>query len=330
MSKFLLQYGPLFIILCMLLRATDVVFRSITLTAISPLEMITLEHFIASIVLSIFFLPFFSSFFTQHTSLKELFQGLKSLNAYELFCVLFISCGASVGGILCFTSAFQYINPSIVILLQKLQPIVSISLSYLLLKERLPPKFWLWSVVAIGSGYILGFGFSCPDFSLSSANFKGILYALLAMSLWGSGTVFGKKLVNKLHPGVVTRLRYFLGFSFAFIILLGTRFPFSSSTAAPSATPFAIVSHVELIPNIAYMALIPGLSALILFYYGLQKTSASISSILELAFPLFSVALAWLILGKPLNFQQLIAGTVLLFAVIMISQLKSKESTKES
>ncbi len=295
-SNTIFKYGPLLIVLCMFLRATDVVFRSSTLSKIDPLELITLEHLIACIVL----LRWIPSF-----------RRILTFSAFEIFCVLFISCGSSVGGILFFTSAFQYINPSVVILLQKLQPIVTIFLSYMILKERFPAKFWFWAAIGVGAGYVLGFGLSLPEVSFASQNFRGVIFALIAMTLWGSGTVFGKKLVAKLDPGTVTRYRYFLGLFFALVLLFSLR----------SVGSLGILTHPEALTNIVYMALVPGFLALALYYKGLQKTSASIASILELAFPLFAVLFTWLFLKKPLSSHQLLAGAVLLLSVVMISRI---------
>ena len=159
-----IMFGPLFIVLCMFLRGTDILFRKITLSGITPLELITLEHLIACIAL----LPLLPNF-----------RILKKLSAYDLFCLAFVSFGASVLGILCFTTAFNYINPAIVILLQKLQPVVTIFLSVLILKETIHKGFYLWATIAILSGYILSFGFTLPALSFQSLQFKGIFFALL-------------------------------------------------------------------------------------------------------------------------------------------------------
>ena len=51
-------------------------------------------------------------------------------------------------GTLAFTEAFYLSNPTVVILLQKLQPLIAVTLAYVLLKEKITPRFFLW----LGSG----------------------------------------------------------------------------------------------------------------------------------------------------------------------------------
>jgi drug/metabolite transporter (DMT)-like permease len=48
---------------------------------------------------------------------------------------------------------------TIVVLLQKLQPVFAITLATFLLKEKLRPGFFIWATIAIVDGYFLTFGF---------------------------------------------------------------------------------------------------------------------------------------------------------------------------
>lgn len=293
--------GPGLVVFCMLLRATDVLFRSVTLSRIAPLELITLEHFVACLVL----LPVF---------IKS--HRFPKLTPFELFCLIFVGFGASVGGILCFTAAFQFINPALVILLQKLQPVVTVFLSIVLLKEKIATRFYLWAGIAILSGYVLAFGFTFPTrYFFASDDFRGTLLALSAVLLWGSGTVFGKILLKKFESASLTRFRYYLGFLFALVLLLLTKHPLK----------LGIVSHPSALVNIVYMSLVPGFAALSFYYRGLQHTRASVASILELVFPVASVALAWIFLGQPLTRVQIEAAIVLLLSIIAISRLNRSE-----
>ncbi|MFC1688010.1 EamA family transporter, partial [Patescibacteria group bacterium] len=59
----------------------------------------------------------------------------------------------------------HHLNISVVLLLQKLQPIFAILLALAWLKERPKKIFYLWAAVAFGGSYILTFGFSQPDLS---------------------------------------------------------------------------------------------------------------------------------------------------------------------
>lgn len=288
--------GPASILVCMLLRATDVLFRSVTRDVISPLEMITLEHLIAALVL----IPTFPGI-----------APLRRLSIGDWLVLLFIAGGVSVGGILCFTTAFGLINPAVVILLQKLQPVITITLSIVFLRERVAPVFYPLAGTAILAAYVLVFGFQLPDAILHENAVLGAILALAATALWGSGTALGKSLLTKLEPGALTRYRYYFGLVFALIL---------TSKAGLLTSP-AIINHPKLLLNITYMALVPGMAALFFFYWGLRSTSASIASILELSFPVASVAIAWVFLGQRLAPTQIGASVVLLGCILAITRI---------
>jgi drug/metabolite transporter (DMT)-like permease len=300
-----LAIGPWLITLCMILRSTDVFFRDSILKVLRPLELITIEHLIGSLVL----LPAIPSF-----------GFLKNLSPKNWFSIVFIACGSSVGGILFFTMAFQYVNPAVVILLQKLQPLITISLSILILKERVDKNLFTLGPIAIISGYLLSFGLKSPLEIISDSNFLGILYSIFAAFLWGGGAVFGKSLLNKIESINVTRLRYFFGLIFC--LILSIFFPGSNATQ--------IIDQPQYLAAICYMAIVPGLLSLWLYYKGLKSTSASKTSILELTFPLASVIIVWVFLGRPLSTLQIVSGSVMLGSITMLSLQSKKQERLES
>lgn len=291
----IVNFGPIFIAICMIFRGTDVLFRKTMLGFFSPLEMITLEHLLASLVL----LPFLPKF-----------RILKDLTPFEILFLLLIGCGASVGGILAFTTAFKYMNPAVVILIQKLQPIFPIVLSVIILKEQLNKGFLIWAGIAIISAYTLTFGLAFP--SLNNITFYGFLLSLSAAALWGSATVFGKHLLKKIDNGSLTKFRYFIGTTFSVILLLS--FGDKLGTLSERLINLSNLSYI------AYMSLLSGLAALFLFYKGLKTTHAHITSIIELLFPLTSVIIVWVVFGQKLSGVQIAAGVLLLIATLRISK----------
>jgi drug/metabolite transporter (DMT)-like permease len=299
--------GPLAIILCMILRASDILFRSKTLLLLSPIQIVTAEHLIACLIL----LPLFPRL-----------AVLKNLHRKDWAALIFVSCASSVGGILAFTSAFHYINPTVVVLLQKLQPIVSIVLSMIILKERPRMPFYLWSAIAIAAGLILSanFEFDAPfpylssqPLNFSSETLKGIGFSLLATIFWGSGTVFGKILLQKMNNATLTKLRYFFGGIFALLLF------FLIPQDPTSLSLSQIFSDQKLLLNISYMAIFTGLIPLSLFYYGLNTTSPSVSAICELFYPLTTLVLGSYLLHQPLALYQVCAASILFLAINKIS-----------
>ena len=292
--------GPIFIGFCMLLRSTDVFFRANLLVHFLPFFLITLEHMIGSCIL----LPKIG-----------LFKKIKRIRTIDILPIIFIVCGSSVGGIYFFTKAFAYLNPAIVILLQKLQPLIATLLAIVLLKEK-PARFFLpLSIIALLSSYILTFKLINPLIILNSIELEGSIYALLSVFFWGGGTVFGKKLLTRFSFFELTLFRYFGGFIFSLIIFgIFYNSYFSQIFQANTSDFLAII----------YISLIPGLLALFLFYRGLEQTSAIHASFLELIFPVCSTFLAWKYLNRPLDSIQIISGVVLLASVTVLGVTKSR------
>ncbi|MEJ2085648.1 MAG: EamA family transporter, partial [Acidobacteriota bacterium] len=85
---------------------------------------------------------------------------------------------------------------SVVVLLQKLQPVFAISLAALILKEPLSIRFVSWATTALVGAYLLTFGLSPPVMTPGAEATAGAAWATLAAAAYGSATVFGKKLLS--------------------------------------------------------------------------------------------------------------------------------------
>lgn len=287
--------GVLAVVLCMILRASDIIFRSSVLDSCSIVFIVGVEHIIGAVVLWIF------------SRLKKV-QPIK-LGITQWMSLIFIGCGVSVGGVWCFTKAFLYINPAIVILLQKLQPIIIILLSSLFLKERISLKFLIFSILGIISAYFMSFGFLPIDFSM---NLKGVLYALGAVCLWGAGTVVGKNLIADISPFDMSRYRYYIGAWFC-LILFSCIYLGSFDNNIIKSNFETLISLKSSMFALIYMALISGgLLSLYLYYLGLKRISASLSGILELFYPVSSIILSWLVLGYEFKWYELVFGSLVL------------------
>jgi len=143
--------GIVFVILAGILWAIDTLIRYPLLGAGVLAEKIV---FIEVLFLSIIFIPLL---------LKDAkkFGGIK-LSTIFYFMVIGFG-GQAIGG-LAFTKAFMLINPSLVILLQKLQPIVAITLARVLLGEKVKKEFVLWAAVALVGSWLVVFSILVPFF----------------------------------------------------------------------------------------------------------------------------------------------------------------------
>ncbi len=289
--------GPLLIGTAAILWSTDALFRFPTVDRLDPTFIVFTEHLIATVIL----LPWV--WFRQK-------RAFFALGAMEWAAAALIGVGGSAVATVFFTASFRYINPSVAILLQKIQPIMVVILAATLLGERPRRRFWIWAPVALGSAIVLTF----PDLDFSflkeglSLRSKGVLYSLGAAALWALATVAGKSLLNRTPASVATFWRFAFGLGALGVLLL----------TAGVEGQWKIASRPQVLESLVYMALVPGLVAMVAYYMGLKRTRASVATFVELLFPVGAVALNTIFLELPLSGVQLGAGAALLVSVTML------------
>lgn len=217
-----------------------------------------------------------------------------------------------------FSKAMFLLNPSIVILLQKLQPLLALVLAKFILKEKLPWQFLLVTILAIMGVVLLTYNdFVSIDFSIypqkTQSIFYGYLFAFLSVLGWASATVFGKKIFNQsshyLTVYQVLGLRYFLGW-FALLIFLEV-----SKNGQWSDLYDGIRG------NILSIMLMVGISAVIgmsLYYQGMKLLRPRIIVIAELWYPFMAIIINALFLDIHLDTIQILGGCVLVLATYLV------------
>lgn len=202
-----------------------------------------------------------------------------------------------------------------VIVLQKLQPFFALILARLILKEKLSTAFYLWTVLAITASYFLAFGASGLNWQDINWLHNAAWYAFLAAFAFGSSTVFGKRIANHLDYRAVAALRFGLTsiLAFLFVIISGSL----GATLSISGTQFSLLGLI---------VLTSGAGAMFLYYFGLQRVSASVATILELFWPLSALFLDYFINGNQLTLVQLMSAAVLLLAFFQVSSLSRKRA----
>src|SRR5262249_5389103 len=200
------KWGPWLVFFAAMLWATDAPFRVHLTKELSSSFIVLAEHFIDVL----FILPI----------LWWKRAEVKKFGKREWLAVLVIAIGSSALASVAFTKAFSYVNPSVAIVLQKLQPLIAIGLAARLLKEELRARFWMWAFFAIAGAYVVSFPNLSPKLFEEQAfnpNFMGVTLSLAAVALWGAGTVLGKLVLSKASFQTMTALRFLL----AFVFLLG-------------------------------------------------------------------------------------------------------------
>jgi len=249
-----------------------------------------------------------------------LFRQFKNLSVFSLkdFSILFAIAltGGSLGTLAIVKALFlvNFQDLSVVVLLQKLQPVFAVILAAVFLKERMSKYFALWASLAIFAGYTLTFGFHLPDFQTGSQTAYAAGFALLAAISFGSSTVFSKMMLIKYNFKTVTYFRY--GFTslimFIWVISRGLIPTFGQIT--PTNWLFFII-----------IALTTGSGAIFLYYYGLTRVTALVSIIVELLFPISAIGFDYLINGTQLSLMQWISAVIMVLSIILLNQYSIKK-----
>ena len=289
------------IIFAALLWSLDGLLRQ-ELYLIPAFVIVTLEHMIGALI----FLPF----------LFRSFSKIKTLGQRGWISILWISICGGVLGTYFYTKALSYvdyIDLSVVVLIQKLQPLFAISLAGVILKEKLSKRFIGLAFIAMSGGYLVTFG----NQSIIDWNDKSLiasLCALLASFCWGSSTVLGKHALKQLPFEVVTGLRLL-------ITAIITIFIITYSSTVTEVFNLNVGNYI----TILIIVFSTGTIALSIYYYGLQKLPASHTTIYELAWPLSAVFLDWALKGEMLNSIQLVGAVILLASMAILTKENSGE-----
>ena len=296
------KYAPhLAVIFAALLWSIDALLRQ-SLYALPALLIITIEHGIGTII----FIPF----------LKKYWNDIKGLLQSGWISILWISILGGMGGTYFYTKALSYvgyIDLSIVVLLQKLQPVFAMSLAAIILKEKLSKKYILLAFLAIIGGYLVTFGKnSVPNWDDNTL--IAALLALLAAFCWGSSTAIAKKALVSLHYSAVTGLRLAVTTLISLIIIIIFNFEILNVDISLNQWSMIII-----------IVLSSGTLALFIYYYGLNKLPASHTTLFELFWPLSAVIIDWIRNGEPLAFMQLLGAAFLLLSTTLLAQENSNE-----
>ncbi len=290
--------GALAIMLAALLWSLDGVFIRPKFYVLPAALVVFLEHALGFLVLS----PF-------------IFLGwrkIKLLKSKEWAAIGWVSFfGGALGTIMITKAFFAAMDGSVtfatVVLLQKLQPIFALVMARLILGERLKRSFYIWALVAIAAAYFLAFGKTGLRLGEINLLQSAAIYAAIAAFAFGSSTVFGKRIVNHLDFKSTAALRFGITglLVLAYALLTGDLFKISAVTGM----------HWQYLILIVFTS---GAAAMFIYYYGLNRVTASAATILELFWPFSAIVLDYFINHNVLSPIQLVASLFLLLAFLKI------------
>ena len=272
------------------------------LFALPSFLIISLEHVIGAII----FFPLLIKGWAEIYTLSQ--RGWIS--------VLWISICGGVLGTFFYTKALsyvEYIDLSVVVLLQKLQPFFAIALAAVILREKITKRFFILAVTAIVGGYLITFG-NNPIANWNDKTIIAALLALLAAFSWGSSTVLGKHALNQISFMTITALRLTITAAITLFIII-------------SNSQYELITEMSF-TNWSYIILIvisSGSIALFIYYYGLNHLPASHVTIYELFWPLSAVTIDWFIYERVMTAYQFIGAIILLTSIILLSNEKTTD-----
>ena len=289
--------GPVAIMCAAVLWSFDGLLRQY-LSEVPALMVVLLEHFFGALLLT--------------PLLFKGWQEIKTLPNRAWISVLWVSLFGGLLGTFFYTKALSYINYidlSVVVLLQKFQPFFAIGLAAVLLREPLTKNYLICAVAAIAGGYLVTFENGLPVMEMDDKTLIAGLMALCAAFAWGSSTVLGKHALKHLSFFSLTGLRLWITtFITVVVILFMGNSPINVS-----------LSKTEWL-TILTIVLSTGTVALFIYYYGLKHVLATHATIYELFWPLSAMLIDLFIRGRTLMPGQFMGALLLIGASIFLSR----------
>jgi len=150
-----------------------------------------------------------------------------------------------------------------------------------------------------------------------------ILAAILALSsgfMWGTSTAISKYVLNKVNALTATAERFFFAPLFALFFII----PQNQTQAMVHLTTIQIVTLLAI-------TLSTGMVAIIIYYHGLKRTPARMSSIYELTFPATAIFIDYFMYHNSLSLTQFLGVAILVFSMFQITkQQKSLPTPKKA
>jgi drug/metabolite transporter (DMT)-like permease len=218
-----------------------------------------------------------------------------------------VGAGASATATILFTQAFSRGDFITVVVLQKVQPLVAVVGAWLVLGEQ-PRRGFAWFLLPALAGIWL---IALPHpLDPHAHGLVPIAETLGAAALWGLGTVLGRYLGRRLAFEHVTTVRFAFG-----LVASACALPLVGAAAWAGGRQSAWI---------ALLALVTGLAALGLYYYGLQRTPAVLAALGELAFPVTASLVGIYVFSDTLRWTQWV-GVAVTVAVVSLLPVRRRQ-----
>lgn len=255
----------------------------------TPGELLALRYSTAAILLGLFLL------ITDHSFLKmtlkeKIISTLLGVCGYALFSSFFFY-------------ALQGISASLTVLLLYTYPVMVAFLSPFFFKEKISKELWLILATASAGLYLL------LRVEWDVKNMTSILFGFAAAFFYSLYILYSRKFVAHLKATASS-----------FYVQLGAGIVLSLIHFENVERPISLYQQHGFF--IISMAIICSLMAMTLFLAGLQKLTATETSILSTTEPLFGVIIAITLLGEKFYFTQFIGALLVLIAMVLVALKK--------
>jgi len=234
--------------------------------------------------------------------------------------LLFSGFAGSAVGTIFFTLALKHGNPTVVNVILNIQPVISTLGAFLLFRDRLGPRFFVYAGIAIIAGIFLSV--ERPDqigVSFQSAGLTiGTGYALICAFFWGGSTVAGRGVMLGMALRLASSMRIVVGLFCMTLILL-----VYGKLHGAALWPAAAQAHTgKAIIWLFLLASVSGGIPLLIYFRGLSLTRASTAGYFEMMQTLAAVCITWGFFHAALRPHQILAAIVLMIAVAMVQRVQ--------
>jgi drug/metabolite transporter (DMT)-like permease len=207
-----------------------------------------------------------------------------------------------------FMASLERLPGSRAALIIALNPVITIAISALVLKERLSARRWLGVAIALFGVWIV---ISHGDIaSIAGAGIgAGELFMFCAVTSWALYTIIGRKVLAGLTPLAATNYAALWG-----TLLL-------ACVAAPEFSSLTMAQFDwSIIGALLYLGICGTALAFVWYYMSVKKFGTAVTSIFNNLVPVFGVLISVLLLGEDLLASMLIGGAIAIVGVMMVSR----------
>jgi drug/metabolite transporter (DMT)-like permease len=256
-------------------------------------------------------------------------SGLRRLTGRRWVDLAAIAIGPQAVATVLFTKAigYSFANPAApnfdvlheVYLLYLLQPVFGLFFARVFLGERRKATFWPLAAIALAGVYLIVFADNpMAPWQIRHPELTAGVLVLGAVVMWAAGTVLGRYALQDVSFPVTTSLRFVLALPVLLVIVL-----LDKGGAAFSGYA------VSQVPAFLGIVLVPGLLAMLLYYFALSRTPASLATVAELGYPLALFLIFSLPppvgQGAPLRPVEVIGAILLVGGVVTLNLLKTRD-----